>query len=187
MSTCCWATYVYGNFFQLTINSIVAGSFYVLIAIGFNLIFRVTKFFNFTHGAVTAIGGHSVFYLISTFGFSVWLAAFLGTLFAGLVGFCLYRAGMESPLWRTRDDAPRKQATRPTGSVNHLYSWVDLTGFEPATSSVQMRRSTNWATGPVWKSIHSALILLAWPKLVNILYSATTFWLANTIFSYGLE
>ena len=27
-------------------------------------------------------------------------------------------------------------------------SWVDQTGFEPATSSVQTRRSTNWATGP---------------------------------------
>ena len=47
---------------QLVLNSIIAGSIYALIALGFNLIYGATKFFNLSHGVMAAIGGYSVFY-----------------------------------------------------------------------------------------------------------------------------
>ena len=48
---------------QLIANSIIAGSIYALVALGFNLIYGTTKFFNLTHGVIAAIGGYTVFYL----------------------------------------------------------------------------------------------------------------------------
>src|SRR3989344_2413068 len=53
---------------QLIINSIIAGAIYTLIALGFNLIYGATKFFNLAHGVMAAVGGYSVFYFAKTFG-----------------------------------------------------------------------------------------------------------------------
>lgn len=51
---------------QLIFNSIIAGAIYSLIALGFNLIYGATKFFNLAHGVMTAIGGYAVFYFAKT-------------------------------------------------------------------------------------------------------------------------
>ena len=48
---------------KLFINSIIAGSIYTLITLGFNLIYGTTKFFNLAHGVLAAVGGYVVFYL----------------------------------------------------------------------------------------------------------------------------
>lgn len=89
---------------QLTLNSVVAGSFYVLLALGFTLMYRVTGFFNLAHGAVAAVGGYVVLYFVSVLGFNAWLAGFLGIFFAGLLGFALYRLIYFSLLQRKASD-----------------------------------------------------------------------------------
>lgn len=43
---------------QLIINGLVAGSIYVLIALGFTAIYRTVKFFHFAHGVVYAVGAY---------------------------------------------------------------------------------------------------------------------------------
>lgn len=48
---------------QLVANSLIAGAIYALVALGFNLIYGTTKFFNLTHGVVAAIGGYTVYFL----------------------------------------------------------------------------------------------------------------------------
>lgn len=48
---------------QLVANSLIAGAIYALVALGFNLVYGTTKFFNLTHGVVAAIGGYTVYYL----------------------------------------------------------------------------------------------------------------------------
>ena len=72
---------------QLIVNSIIAGSIYSLIALGFNLIFGTTKFFNINHGVVATIGGYTVFYFSKTLGLDVSLSILIAVLFAGLVGY----------------------------------------------------------------------------------------------------
>jgi branched-chain amino acid transport system permease protein len=72
---------------QLIVNSIIAGSIYSLVALGFNLIFGSTKFFNLTHGVVSAIGGYVVFYLGKKLGLDMHLAIMIAILFAGFVGW----------------------------------------------------------------------------------------------------
>ena len=71
---------------QLIVNGIIAGSIYVLIAIGFTVIYRTVKFFHFAHGVVYAAGAYlayTFFVLLglnSVFSFllSIGLTAILG-------------------------------------------------------------------------------------------------------------
>lgn len=74
---------------QLILNSIIAGSVYALIALGFNLIYGATKFFNLTHGVMAAVGGYSVFYFAKTLGWNLWTAVIIGILLSGLIGYGL--------------------------------------------------------------------------------------------------
>lgn len=74
---------------QLILNSIIAGAIYTLVALGFNLIYGATKFFNLAHGIMAAIGGYAVFYFAKTLGLDVYVAIILGVFLAGLVGFGL--------------------------------------------------------------------------------------------------
>jgi len=74
---------------QLIVNSIIAGAIYTLVALGFNLIYGATKFFNLAHGVMAAIGGYAVFYFVQTLGWDVYLAVFLGIMLAGIMGYGL--------------------------------------------------------------------------------------------------
>jgi branched-chain amino acid transport system permease protein len=74
---------------QLIANSIIAGGIYALIALGFNLIYGATKFFNLAHGAIATIGGYAVFYLTKSLGLDTILSVIIGVLFAGFVGYLL--------------------------------------------------------------------------------------------------
>ena len=76
---------------QVIMNSIIAGSVYTLVAVGFNLTYGATKFFNITHGVMTAVGAYTVFFLGKLLGFPVWIAIITGVLFAGAVGWLLDR------------------------------------------------------------------------------------------------
>lgn len=74
---------------QLTINSIIAGSLYALVAVSFSLIYGVTKFFNLTHGTIAVIGGYAVLVLYKTWGLSLFFSVSLGIIIAGLAGYIL--------------------------------------------------------------------------------------------------
>ena len=72
---------------QLILNSIIAGAIYTLIALGFNLIYGATKFFNLAYGVMAAIGGYAVFYFGITLGLDIYLSIAIGVLLAGLIGY----------------------------------------------------------------------------------------------------
>lgn len=59
------------------------------MALGFNLIYGVTKFFNLAHGIMAAIGGYSVFYFAKILGWDLTLTVIGGVLLAGFVGYGL--------------------------------------------------------------------------------------------------
>ena len=78
---------------QLIANSLIAASTYALVALGFNLIYATTKFFNLAHGAMAVVGGYAVFFLLGTFtGINVVFAVIIGALLAGFLGWALDRA-----------------------------------------------------------------------------------------------
>jgi branched-subunit amino acid ABC-type transport system permease component len=72
---------------QLIINSIIAGSLYALVALGFNFIYGATRFFNLAHGAIAVAGGYTVYFFTKTLGWSAIPAVILGLLVAGLIGY----------------------------------------------------------------------------------------------------
>ena len=74
---------------QLILNSIIAGSIYSLVALGFNLIYGTTKFFNLAHGVLAAVGGYSVFYFSKELGLPLILSAIAGILIAGFLGYLI--------------------------------------------------------------------------------------------------
>lgn len=80
---------------QIITNSVVAGSVYALIAMGFSIIYGTTKFFNLTHGVLAAVGGYAVLYFGGTLGLLLPIAVSVGIVLAALVGyateFLIYR------------------------------------------------------------------------------------------------
>lgn len=74
---------------QLILNSIIAGSIYALITLGFNFVYGATKFFNLAHGVMATIGGYAVFYFAKTLGLNLYFAVILGVALAGIVGYGL--------------------------------------------------------------------------------------------------
>ena len=72
---------------QLILNSIIASAIYMRVALGFNLIFGTVKFFDLGYGALTTVGGYSVFFLYKKLGIDLSLSIALGVLFTGCVGY----------------------------------------------------------------------------------------------------
>ncbi len=78
-----------GIFVQLVINSLIAGSFYTLMVLGFNLTLSTARFFNFAHGSAAAVGGYTAFFLIDTAHFPLWGAVPVAILAGGSLAWIL--------------------------------------------------------------------------------------------------
>jgi len=76
---------------QLILNSLIAGSIYSLVALGFNLIYGTKRFFNLSHGAVAIIGGYIAFYFTKSLGVGIIVSSIIGILAAGILGYLLDR------------------------------------------------------------------------------------------------
>ncbi|MBI2644609.1 branched-chain amino acid ABC transporter permease [Candidatus Uhrbacteria bacterium] len=74
---------------QIIVNGLIAGSLYACIALGFNLIFSVTKFFNLAHGGMVLIGAYTTLALRNSYGVSLIPALFAGVAVAALAGMIL--------------------------------------------------------------------------------------------------
>lgn len=71
---------------QLVANSIIAGAIYTMVALGFNLIYGTVKFFDLGYGALTVVGGYSVFWLAKTLGLPLLPSIVIGVIIAGVIG-----------------------------------------------------------------------------------------------------
>ncbi len=75
---------------QLIANSLIAGSIYAILTLGFNLTYSTAKFIDMGFGVMTAIGGYTVFYISKTLGAPLWLGIFAGVVLSGLISFLAY-------------------------------------------------------------------------------------------------
>lgn len=76
---------------QLFFNGLIAGASYTLVALGFSLIYRTIKFFNFAHGVVYTVGAYLAYTFIIFIGLNPILSFFLASIFAGIVGVAMDR------------------------------------------------------------------------------------------------
>jgi branched-chain amino acid transport system permease protein len=72
---------------QLILNSIIASAIYMMVALGFNLIYGTVKFFDLGYGALTTVGGYMVFLFYKKLGLDLPISIILAVLIAGLVGY----------------------------------------------------------------------------------------------------
>jgi len=99
-------------FFQLTVNGIILGSIYALIALGYSLVYGILKLLNFAHGDVYMIGSFIGFGVLTLLGgplspaipvallvLCMFVAAMLGS---GVLGLAIERFA-----YRPLRDAPR--------------------------------------------------------------------------------
>jgi branched-chain amino acid transport system permease protein len=99
-------------FLQLTVNGIILGSIYALIALGYSLVYGILKLLNFAHGDVYMIGAFIGFGVLTLFGgplspaipvallvLSMFLVAMVGS---GLLGLAIERFA-----YRPLRNAPR--------------------------------------------------------------------------------
>lgn len=84
---------------QLTVNGIVAGSGYALVAIGFALVYNVAKFFHFAHGVIFAVGAYSAFLLVNWLGLPLGASILIAVVVSAMVG-CALDLAVFAPLRR---------------------------------------------------------------------------------------
>src|SRR4051794_29337734 len=71
---------------QLLISGLSLGSIYGLIALGFVLVYKATRVFNFAQGDLMMVGAFALILFDHSLGLPTWLAVILGLAAAGLVG-----------------------------------------------------------------------------------------------------
>ncbi len=76
-------------FAQLTVNGLIAGALYTLVALGFNLTYSTGKFFNLAHGTFAVIGVYTVFALTRSLHLPLAIAIGAGITMAACTGFAL--------------------------------------------------------------------------------------------------
>lgn len=79
---------------QLALNSIIAGSIYALVAMGFNLAYGATRFFNLAHGSMAAIGGYTMLALFEAFRCSASDGCDSPGLLVGIVFLAIVASGL---------------------------------------------------------------------------------------------
>jgi branched-chain amino acid transport system permease protein len=71
---------------QVLVNAIVAAAEYLMVGIGFALIYSATRFFHFAHGIVITAGAYTTFLLKVWLGLPLWAAAIGGIIVSAVLG-----------------------------------------------------------------------------------------------------
>lgn len=73
---------------QLLLNSLISGSIYTLIALGFSLIYSTTKFFHFAHAAVYTSSPYFAYFYSTCCGLPLGASIALAILSSTVLGMC---------------------------------------------------------------------------------------------------
>ena len=73
------------------VYGLVKSSIFFLMAMGFSLVFGVTRVANFAHGALFVVGGFVTWVFLNWLGFPWWAAVIMSLFVLVLIGVALYR------------------------------------------------------------------------------------------------
>ena len=76
---------------QIIANSIIAGSLYALVGLGFFMVYRTVKFFDLGYGALVAFGGYMMYWLFKLLGVQSILAIVIALILTGLLSMLINR------------------------------------------------------------------------------------------------
>jgi branched-chain amino acid transport system permease protein len=126
---------------QIFVNGLLASLIYVIMAMGFTLIFGIMRIVNFAHGEFYMVGAVAVLFLFGGMGLPFFVAVAVGGLFSGLLGVVLERL-LFRPL--VGDELSGMIMSLAVGII--LQSLV-LIAFGPAEQSTPRPFSGTWALG----------------------------------------
>nr|MBP9015426.1 branched-chain amino acid ABC transporter permease [Candidatus Atribacteria bacterium] len=78
-----------GYFLQQTMNGVILGCIYALLALGMTMVYGILRLINFAHGALITLGAFFTYFVLVRFGFPLVAAIFLVLGFGGLMGLVL--------------------------------------------------------------------------------------------------
>lgn len=79
------------DFLNYVINGALVGLLYALVAMGFVVIYRASKVFNFAQGELVVFGGFIVWWMVISLGLPAWIGVPLAFAVAALFGFAIER------------------------------------------------------------------------------------------------
>ncbi|MGQ9747496.1 MAG: branched-chain amino acid ABC transporter permease [Candidatus Caldatribacteriaceae bacterium] len=79
----------WGYFFQQSMNGIILGCIYALLALGMTVVYGILRLINFAHGALITIGAFFVYFIFFQLGLNLIASLFLVLGFGGLMGIVL--------------------------------------------------------------------------------------------------
>ena len=82
------------SWLDYTINGLIVGNIYALLAVGLALIFGVSHLINFAHGSVYMIGGFIGWLCLTHLGLPLPLALLAVAAGCGLLGIVIERIGL---------------------------------------------------------------------------------------------
>lgn len=77
---------MFGLFPQIIVNGLIAGLVYVLMALGFTLIFGIMRIINFAHGEFYMVGAFLIYCLFGLLGVNYFVCVVIATVVVGLFG-----------------------------------------------------------------------------------------------------
>ncbi|WP_422001369.1 ABC transporter permease [Reyranella sp.] len=83
-----------GSWFDYTINGVIIGNIYALLAVGLALIFGVSRLINFAHGSVYVVGAYAGFVAVTRFGTPLPLTILIALAVGALLGLGIERFGL---------------------------------------------------------------------------------------------
>jgi branched-chain amino acid transport system permease protein len=78
-------------FEQIVVNGLLASLIYVIMALGFTLIFGIMRIVNFAHGEFYMVGAVVVLFLFGTFGWPFFIAVLAGGVISAVLGMIAER------------------------------------------------------------------------------------------------
>ncbi len=82
------------KFFQLTVSGVALGGIYALVALGFVVVYKSSRAFNFAQGGFVTLGTFLVYQFTIDWGLNFWVSLLLGIVSMALVGMFLERVVM---------------------------------------------------------------------------------------------
>lgn len=79
------------NFLNSLISGLSLGSVYAIIALGYTMVYGISKMLNFAHGDVIMVGGYISFCMTMYMGMSGWLALLIAMCVCTLLGILIER------------------------------------------------------------------------------------------------
>lgn len=83
------------DFLNYSLNGLLLGQLYALLSLGFVVIYRASKVFNFAQGELMLLGAYTIWTLTLSMGLPLWAALPLAFLMAALYGWLIERLFFE--------------------------------------------------------------------------------------------